>query len=365
MIPQTFYIGVDDQKSEIRVGQSLSKLPKALTVLAPIAAKVGLVVDGAVANRYGRPLLRSLRTEGYEAELFVVPPGERSKSLEQAGKLYRALAKSRFERGSWLLAMGGGVVGDLAGFVAATFLRGIPVVQIPTTLLAQVDSSIGGKTGVDIPEGKNLVGSFYQPRLVWVDPTLLKSLPKDHWRNGMGEVIKYGAIRDEVLFQKLEQKMELLLKGYHAEWEAIIARCAQIKADVVDKDPHERRGLRALLNFGHSVGHAVEAAGGYKLYSHGEAISIGMFVASQLSQVLAGLDPVDRIRLGTLLTRAGLPSQPRRPIKRDRLLSFLARDKKVKEGAVRFVLLEKLGKAVSGKQVPMETLDRALAASSL
>jgi 3-dehydroquinate synthase len=253
----------------------------------------------------------------------------------------------------------------LTGFVAATFLRGITLVQVPTTLLAQVDAAIGGKTAVDIPEGKNLVGAFYQPLLVWIDPAILKTLPVKHWQNGLAEVIKYGAIWDAKLFEQLERRIDHLVKGYSAEWEPIIARCAKIKAEVVKKDPVETTGLRALLNFGHSVGHAVEAASGYHVYLHGEAISIGMFTAALLSETLAGLRPIDRIRLGILLTRAGLPIRARRLISRRRIMDFLARDKKVHDGAVRFVLLKSLGKAVSGQRVSPEILDVALSASGL
>jgi 3-dehydroquinate synthase len=261
--------------------------------------------------------------------------------------------------------LGGGVVGDLTGFVAATYLRGIRFVQVPTTLLAQVDASIGGKTAVDIPEGKNLVGAFYHPALIWIDPALLKSLPKKEWRTGVAEVIKCGAIRDAKLFETLEEKIETLMKGYSSEWEPIIARCAQIKAEVVTKDPRETKGLRAILNFGHTVGHAIEAATGYAAYSHGEAISIGMFVAGFLSQQLDLMDGMDRIRIGTLLTKAGLPARVRKPIARNTLMAFLARDKKAENGTVRFVLLKKIGEAVSGQSIPAEYLDAALSVSNL
>jgi 3-dehydroquinate synthase len=238
-------------------------------------------------------------------------------------------------------------------------------VQVPTTLLAQVDAAIGGKTAVDIPEGKNLVGAFYEPLFVWIDSALLKTLPEKHWRNGLAEVIKYGAIRDARLFERLERRISHLVKGYSPEWPPIIARCAEIKAEIVKKDPLETTGLRALLNFGHSVGHAVEAAAGYSGYLHGEAISIGMVVAALLSERLTGLDSSDRIRLESLLTRAGLPVRVRKPIARRLIKDFLARDKKVRDGVVRFVLLKGLGKAVSGQGVSPKFLDAALSASGL
>ncbi len=351
--------------SRLVIGEPLARLPSALAKEARDNAKVLIVADAAVAGLYGKKLAAGMKKAGFDARLVRIPSGERSKTLAQAEKLYRTLARANFERKSWLVALGGGVVGDLTGFVAATYLRGIPYVQVPTTLVSQVDASIGGKTGVDIPEGKNLVGSFYHPRLIWIDPALLKSLPEKHWRNGLAEVIKYGAIRDRKLFRLLERKIDRLAKGFSPDWVPVIARCARIKAEVVEKDPAETTGLRAILNFGHSVGHAIEAADGYREYLHGEAISIGMFVAGVLSEELTGLETVDRIRLGTLLTKAGLPARVKRPIPRERLLRYLARDKKVQDGTMRFVLLKGLGEAVSHQVVPPEILDPALSVSGL
>jgi 3-dehydroquinate synthase len=324
-----------------------------------------VVADAAVAGRWGRSLTSGLKKAGFETSLTVIPSGERSKTLAQAGRLYRELARRRFERTSVLIALGGGVVGDLTGFVAATFLRGIKLVQVPTTLLAQVDAAIGGKTAVDIPEGKNLVGAFYHPLFVWIDPSLLKTLPARHWRNGLAEVIKYGAVRDTRLLARLEKRIDDLVKGYSPEWAPIIARCARIKADIVRKDPIETTGLRAILNFGHSVGHAVEAAAGYRDYLHGEAIAVGMAVAGRLSEKLAGLKPFDRSRLESLLRRAGLPLEARKPIARRRLFEFLSRDKKARDGTVRFVLLKGLGGAASGQAVPADLLATELHASGL
>lgn len=351
--------------SELVFNQPLERVPDTLIKHAPAGSRVAVVCDAVMVGRHGKALVAALAAKGFEAHLLSIPSGESSKTLAQAGKLYRELAKRKFERKSWLIALGGGVTGDLCGFVAATFLRGISLAQIPTTLLAQVDASIGGKTGVDIPEGKNLVGAFYMPKFVWIEPLLLKTLPVKHWRNGLAEVIKYGAIRDAALFATLEQKMDKLVKGYSPDWNAIIQRCATIKADVVEKDPYETTGLRAILNFGHSVGHAVEAAGKYKDYLHGEAVSIGMFVASAVSEQMNLIDMRDRIRLNTLLSRAGLPAQVRKPIPRETLMSFLSRDKKSEAGAVKFVLLKKIGQASSGYSVPPEILETALVTSGL
>ncbi len=346
--------------SRLVVGQPLSRLPSALKKTARKNAKVMIVADSAITSRYGRPLLAGLKKAGFQALLVSFPSGEQSKTLAQCAKLYSTLAKAKFERSSWLIALGGGVVGDLTGFVASSYLRGIPYVQVPTTLLAQVDSAIGGKTGADIPEGKNLVGAFYHPQLIWIDPTLLKTLPERHWRNGMAEVIKYGAILDRKLFERLEVKMPRLIQGYSSEWLPIIKRCAELKMMVVEKDPKETKGLRALLNFGHSVGHAIEGAMGYRNYLHGEAISIGMHVAGRLSEKLSGLSFKDRFRLDLLLLQAGLPSRVKKSISRQRLLEFLSRDKKSKDGIIRFVLLKKLGNAVSGQSISPSVLDAAL-----
>jgi len=347
------------------VGKPLSRLPAILAGYVGPQTKVMVVADSAIANRHGRSLVTGLRNAGFDAALTVVPAGERSKTLAQADRLYRELARRRFERQSILIALGGGVVGDLTGFVAATFLRGIKLVQVPTTLLAQVDAAIGGKTGVDIPEGKNLVGAFYHPLFVWIDPLLLKTLPLRHWKNGLAEVIKYGVIRDAGLFERLECRIDHLVKGYSTEWAPIIARCAQIKAEVVKQDPFETTGRRAILNFGHSIGHAIEAAAGYRDYLHGEAIAVGMVVAGRLSENMTGFKSSDRSRLDSLLRRAGLPLEARRPISRRRIFEFLARDKKTQDGAVKFVLLRKLGKAVSGQQVDKQSLVDALAVSDL
>lgn len=365
MKPKTFSIEADGIVSDIVVGRALADFPASLAERASAPARVIVIADRHVPSSVRRPLVAGLKDAGFSAEILVLPPGEKSKSLAQAGRLYRQLSKLGIDRRSWLIGLGGGVTGDLTGFVAATYLRGLSFALVPTTLLAQVDAAIGGKTAVDLPEGKNLVGAFYHPRLTWIDPAVLKTLPVEHWRNGAAEVIKYGAILDAALFKTLEEKMPALIRGWSPDWAPIIARCAQLKAQIVQEDPRERSGQRALLNFGHTVGHAVEAAGGFRDYLHGEAISIGMFVAGNLSGTLTGLPDLDRIRLGTLLTTAGLPAQVRKPIARDALMGFLARDKKASQGSVKFVLLKALGKAVSGCDVPEDVLDLALRTSAL
>ena len=251
--------------------------------------------------------MASLKGAGYEAVLVTVPPGETSKSLRMVERCYDQLARHRLERKSFVLALGGGVVGDLAGFVAATYLRGIPFVQVPTTLLAQVDSSVGGKVGVNLKAGKNLVGAFHQPRLVLCDLATLGTLSAREFRAGLAEVIKYGIIYDEGLFARLERDLPLLLKRDVKVLADVVARCCEIKAEVVAQDETET-GLRAILNFGHTIGHAIEATSGYGKFLHGEAISIGQVMAAMLSTKVLGLQTGDAARIHLLFARAGLPT---------------------------------------------------------
>lgn len=346
--------------SRIVIGHPLAQLPQAFKRLAAPGTKVMIIADAAVAGTFGRTLRAGLEGAGFRALLAKVASGEKSKNFSQAERLHRMLARVRFERGSWLMALGGGVVGDLTGFVAATFLRGIAFVQVPTTLLAQVDASIGGKTGVDIPEGKNLVGAFYMPKLVWIDPSLLKTLPAAQWRNGLAEVIKYGAIRDARLFAELERRVGLLSRGFSSAWVPIIRRCAGIKAQVVRKDPYETTGWRAILNFGHTIGHAIEAAAAFRGYLHGEAISIGMCAAASIAQRMGFLPPTERMRLRNLLVKAGLPIRVKKPLSRNKVMEYLSRDKKVRGGNTQFVLLKSIGRALSGQPVKSEQVESAL-----
>jgi 3-dehydroquinate synthase len=270
------------------------------------------------------------------------------------------LAAHRLERKSFIVALGGGVVGDLAGFVAATYLRGIPFVQAPTTLLAQVDSSVGGKTGVNLKAGKNLVGAFYQPQLVLCDLDALKTLPKREYISGLAEVIKYGVIYDAVLFAQLERNLPKLLQRDAATLRNVIARCCEIKAEVVGQDETES-GLRAILNFGHTIGHAIENSSGYGKFLHGEAISIGQVAAAKLSQKILGLPSGDAERIEKLFVCAGLPVKTRlNAALRKKLLAAMLLDKKVSGGEVKFVLAKKIGRVEFGCKVPAETIGRIL-----
>jgi len=288
---------------------------------------------------------------------YKLPPGEKAKTLPVATALLSELAKLKLSRSSILLSLGGGVIGDLAGFVAASYLRGINFVQIPTTLLAMVDSSVGGKTGVNLPEGKNLVGAFHQPKLVIADLDTLTSLPSREFSAGMAEVIKYGAIRDKALFDRVAKGV----KPDDKDLDVIVESCVAIKARIVENDEFETKGERALLNFGHTIGHAIEKATGYNTHLHGEAISIGMRAAAWLSVWQNGLHEAEAHRIEDALTANGLPINLKLGIDPALILEGLGNDKKVSsDGKNRWVLLNKIGEATSGHEVPAELVEKAL-----
>lgn len=270
--------------------------------------KIGVVTDRHVASHYLQETLRSLRKAGYDPTPIILPPGERTKTLRTIAKILDVLASQKFERQSLLLALGGGVIGDITGFAAAIYQRGIPFVQVPTTLVAQVDSSVGGKTGVDHRLGKNLIGAFYQPRAVLVDTLTLRTLPRREWIAGLAEVIKYGIIADEEFFTFLEQEMPALLKLEEEPVIQAIKRSCEIKAEVVVEDERES-DRRRILNFGHTIGHALESLSGYRGLIHGEAVGIGLVQEADLASHmgLCGRDIVERIR--SLVQRAGLSEQ--------------------------------------------------------
>ncbi|HTX22126.1 MAG TPA: 3-dehydroquinate synthase [Candidatus Aquilonibacter sp.] len=320
-----------------------------------------IVTDTNVGKKFAEPAYESLVKAGFEPSLITLPSGETAKSLRIVQSCYDQLAEQRLERKSFLVALGGGVVGDLAGFVAATYLRGIPFVQVPTTLLAQVDSSVGGKTGVNLRAGKNLVGAFYQPRLVLCDLDTLKTLPEREFRAGLAEVVKYGIIYDAKLFARLERDLPKILKRDQEVLALVIARCCEIKAEVVGKDETES-GLRAILNFGHTIGHAIENSSGYGKFLHGEAISIGQVAAAKLSQRILGLPQRDVGRIENLFQRAGLPTEIQlNSIQGKKLFAAMRLDKKVSGGEIKFVLAEKIGRVVWGQNISTSLIEEALA----
>ena len=306
-----------------------------------------VVTDRNVGPKYGTLLASAMQKAGFDGSAVELPPGESSKTLKVAEFLYDRCLEAKLDRDSVLIALGGGVIGDLTGFVAATFYRGIAFVQVPTTLLAMVDAAIGGKTGVDHPKSKNAIGAFLQPKVVLADPLTLMSLPERELRAGLAEVIKYGVIDDAQLFAYLEENMDKLLAKDAAALTHAIEKSAAIKARIVSQDERESAGgPRALLNFGHTFGHALESSTDYKGYLHGEAVAIGMVLASELSVELGLLMRADRDRIKKLIIKAGLPTNLK-PGDPDTATLHAAsfRDKKVAAGKLRFVVADRIGSA--------------------
>jgi 3-dehydroquinate synthase len=304
-------------------------------------SRVALISDETVSGFHSKPLLASLEASGFHPTLHTVPPGESSKSMSHVESVCREMIRAGHDRKSLVVALGGGVVGDLAGFVAAIFYRGIPFVQIPTTIVAQVDSSVGGKTGVNVGEGKNLLGAFHQPRLVIVDPATLRTLPQREFCEGFAEAIKHAAIRDAAM---LDDLAAFDPTGRDVPT-GLIARNIAIKARVVEVDEHETLGVRALLNFGHTIGHGIEASVPYGTILHGEAIALGMRAALFVSEKRAGLPAQDCEKMIALLKHYQLPLVLSHDITTDTIMGKLARDKKFSAGEIRFVALDRLGSA--------------------
>lgn len=313
-----------------------------------------------IRKAYGRQFEKSLAKAGMSLRFRLVPDTEKSKSLATASALLNDLAGYDRSRTLVIAALGGGVVGDLSGFVAAVYRRGIEYVQIPTTLLAQVDSAIGGKTAVDLAAGKNLVGAFYQPRLVLSDTSVLTTLPRRQLVSGLAEVIKYALFKDASLFCYLEKNYRRLLCAESAALESVVARCSRIKAGVVSADEREARGLRTHLNLGHTIGHAIEAAGDFSAYSHGEAVGLGLRAACRLSTRLHLLTPGAAVRIESLLSAAGLPERVS-GMKAAGIVKAHFADKKFVGGRNRFVLLEAIGKTRIVENVPLRLIERVTA----
>ncbi|SMD06457.1 3-dehydroquinate synthase [Sporomusa malonica] len=318
----------------------------------PLSRKALIVTDENVAPLYSGVLADSLAAAGFLPFVLVVPPGESSKSLATADKVFTQAISMGLDRKSPIIALGGGVIGDLSGFVAATYLRGVPFIQVPTTLLAQVDSSVGGKTAVNHPLGKNLIGAFYQPQLVVIDPLVLDTLPERELKAGLAEVVKYGVIADYDFFDYLIRHQEDILARRPDELIEVISRCCQIKAAVVAQDERET-SLRMILNFGHTIGHAVEGVGGYSEYNHGEAVAIGMHGAALLSSSLHLCSTAASAAVKQLITGMGLPlTAP--GYGTDELLGYLARDKKVVDSKVNWVLMQDVGRVTITQDVSEE-----------
>lgn len=313
-----------------------------------------VITNPTVAALYAGTVMESLKTAGFSVTIIEIPDGEAYKNSTTLNQLYDDLLAAGIDRGSFVVALGGGVVGDVAGYASATWMRGIPFVQVPTTLLAQVDSSVGGKTGIDHPKGKNLIGAFYQPRLVLIDITTLSTLDHRQFCAGLAEVIKYGVIIDRSFFEFIEANVTAILALDADTLIEIIHRSCQIKAHVVELDEKET-GVRAILNYGHTLGHAFEAVSGYCSLVHGEAVAIGMILAAQVSSSLGECSPRDVVRISTLLSRCGLPVNVPQ-YDRNQLLNAVAADKKSKSGSITFICNKGIGRYAMSQHTSEELL---------
>jgi len=359
---RTVKVPLGNRSYDIKIGSGMLSRLGGECARLKLGERCAIITDTNVGRRYAKPAYNSLLKAGFNPALVTVSAGETAKSLRSVQTCYDLLAEHRLERKSFIVALGGGVVGDLAGFVAATYLRGIHFVQAPTTLLAHVDSSVGGKVGVNLSAGKNLVGAFYQPRLVLCDLDTLDTLPPREFRTGLAEIIKYGIIYDSTLFARLERELPQLLRRETKPLGEIIARCCEIKAAIVGKDETEG-SVRAILNFGHTIGHALEAISSYDKYLHGEAIAIGQVAATKLSADLCQLSAKSVARITNLFADAGLPTCAKLTARqRVKLIAAMRLDKKVSDGEIKFVLAKRIGKVTWGQRVSVAMIHKTLGA---
>lgn len=352
-------VGLGERSYDIVIGNGmLSGIGESLARFG-FSPTVTVISNPTVFGLYGDIISRSLADAGFTCTSTLVPDGEEYKDYFWSYHILTDLLKNRLDRNCCVVALGGGVIGDMTGFAASLYMRGIHFVQVPTTLLAQVDSSVGGKTGVNHPAGKNMIGTFYQPRLVWTDISTLRTLAKKELLCGMAEIIKYGVIWDAGLFSTLEEKREMILDLEPDLISYLIRRSCEIKAEVVSKDERES-GLRAILNFGHTIGHAVETESGYSKYMHGEAVAMGMCAAARLSEALGIMEKAHADRIKSVVRAYGLPHELPKNINIDKLLSFISMDKKTVAGEMKFILPRSIGSVIIQKGVDMPTLKRTL-----
>ncbi len=357
---QTLTVGLGERSYPIHIGSGLLSRAELLQRALP-RKRAAIVSNTTVAPLYLEKLQNTLRSIGVSSASIILPDGEEYKNSATLNLIYDALLTGRCERTTPLIALGGGVIGDMTGYAAATYLRGVPFIQIPTTLLAQVDSSVGGKTGINHPLGKNMIGAFYQPQLVLADTDTLNTLPDNELAAGIAEVIKYGLIRDPAFFEWLEQNIEKLLARNTEALQYAIARSCKNKAEVVAADERESGG-RALLNLGHTFGHAIESGMGYGNWLHGDGVAAGTVMAADLSQRLGWIGAQEMARIRSLFERAGLPTVAP-DLGAEKYLELMGLDKKVEGGKIRFVLLKAIGNAVVFGDVPDELLRQTLEAS--
>jgi 3-dehydroquinate synthase len=348
-----------ERSYDISIGWNiLDKIGEAVKSFG-LSPKISIVSNPTVFSLYGKRVSDSIKKAGFDVIAVIIPDGEEYKDLLWVQHIYDELLNDKLDRLSALVALGGGVIGDITGFAASTYMRGISYIQVPTTLLAQVDSSVGGKTGVNHKLGKNMIGTFWQPRLVWIDVEALKTLPKRELLAGLVEVIKYGVILDEGLFDFIETNREKILSLESNSLIHIIKRSCEIKAEVVSKDERES-GLRSILNYGHTIGHAIETATEYKRYLHGEAVAIGMYLEARLSQMLDLIGRKQVFRIKDLIDSYGLPSEVPADLDINRIFSSIQLDKKAVAGELKFILPEKIGKVRIHKGVTEKSIRKVL-----
>jgi len=352
-------VNLKESPYKIVIGQDMWKdLGRELKTLN-IGTEAVIVTHPILQRLYGKTLEQNLKAAGFDVKVFTVAEGERSKSAKIYISLLEKIARHHVNKDIFLIAFGGGVVGDLTGFVAASYRRGVPYVQIPTTLLAQIDSAIGGKTAIDLAVGKNLVGVIYQPRLVWSDTSVLATLDKRQIRNGLAEAVKYGVITDRRLFDYISRNISKLLTSDARVLAEVVYQCSRIKGRVVEQDEKETKGIRTILNFGHTAGHAIEAAGKFRKYHHGESVALGMRVAAELSVRSGYLSSKEAAILGGVLSEIGLPDKIK-GVKLPDILSHMMHDKKFKAGKPRFVLATTLGSVKVVEGIPLPAIKSAI-----
>lgn len=352
-------VNLGERSYDIYIGSNiLGKIGAKLKALSSIP-KTAIISNPSVYGLYGKKVSNAIRSSGFDAIPVIIPDGEKYKDISIVRNIYGELLRYRLDRKSALIALGGGVIGDITGFAASTYMRGIDYIQVPTTLLAQVDSSVGGKTGVNHKLGKNMIGTFYQPKLVWIDIDTLRTLPKRELLAGLAEVIKYGVIWDAKLFAFLENNRDKIISLDKKALTYIIKCSCEIKTAVVSKDERES-GLRAILNYGHTIGHAIETATGYNKYLHGEALAIGMHTEARLAERLKFLKECDASKIKSLIDSYGLPSEMPAKINLKSMMSSMQLDKKAVAGELKFILPERIGKVRIQKGIEGRIIREAL-----
>ncbi|MFA5839299.1 MAG: 3-dehydroquinate synthase [Candidatus Margulisiibacteriota bacterium] len=359
-------VNLRENSYEILVGENILFNIKQIIEEGRLGSEIFILTDSEVNKLYGKSLAKKLKS--FRPKIILIPRGEKNKNLKETSRLYDQLIRYSAHRDSLIIALGGGVIGDMAGFVAATYMRGVNYIQVPTTLLAQVDASVGGKTGVNHPQEKNLIGAFYQPKAVIIDVRTLATLPARQLRTGLAEVVKYGIIKDAEFFKFIEANAHHLnvnafkssdtLRAAMKVWQIIVKESAKIKARVVSEDEKEA-GLRMILNYGHTVGHAIESATNYRKFMHGEAVALGMIAAAYIAEELKMIDGAVVERIINLLGKLGLPTKIT-GVSCRKIGNGLIKDKKVREGKINFVLPEKIGSVVVRNDVPITAVRKAL-----